>query len=176
MSIYKRVSIDMENHAPIVPNRLIHCCSTTQKYCSQLYNDLLAKNQTQSYYQDNNSNNQYSYTKDELVRDLFLWSVFLDMPEMAKTLLVHLKPRICAALIASARFKRYAKGSTSVDHTEKFKSQSLEFESYAALFIDKCYEYNGDLACELLLRQIPLFGNVTCVQVIYLSDIHACLI
>jgi hypothetical protein len=115
---------------------------------------------------NNNSNSEPSYPKDELLRDLFLWSIFMDMPEMGKIILVHLQSRICAALIASAIFKRYAKLSTTVDHKEKFHNQALEFETYAAQFIDKCYEYNERLACELLLREIPLFGHVSCIQVV----------
>jgi hypothetical protein len=114
---------------------------------------------------DQNKNNESSYSKDELLRDLFLWSVFMDMPEMSKIILLHLPSRICAALIASAIFKQYAKASTTVGHKEKFQDQAREFETYAGIFIDKCYEYNERLACELLLREIPLFGNVTCMQV-----------
>jgi hypothetical protein len=133
-----------------------------------------SNNDKPSYNQNDNNNDKSPYTKDELLRDLFLWSVLMDMPEIAKILLVHLQPRICAALIASTIFKGYAKASTAVDHKEKFKSQSREFETHAAMFTDKCYEYNGNLACELLLRQIPLFGNVTCMQVIYFEYIFDC--
>ena len=113
---------------------------------------------------DNTPDDQ-EYTKHHMIRDLFLWSVFMDMPEMAKVLLLHVRSRICAALIASAIFKKYAKLSQTVDMEKKFRTQSLEFGTYAAIFIDKCYEYNEKRACELLLRQIPLFGNVTCMQV-----------
>lgn len=106
-----------------------------------------------------------SLPKCRFLRDLFLWAVFLDMPEMAKVLLLHIQPRICAALIASAIYKNYAYRSTTVHLKEKYKLQSLEFETYAARCIDKCYGYNEALACELLLREIPLFGRVTCMQV-----------
>ena len=118
--------------------------------------------------QHNNENidqREKKYTKYHMLRDLFLWSVFMDMPEMAKSLLLHIRPRICAALIASALFKRYSKLSQSVDMKDKFCRQALEFEQYAAMSIDKCYEHNDKRACELLLRQIPLFGDVTCMQV-----------
>ncbi|CAF2738067.1 unnamed protein product [Rotaria sp. Silwood2] len=100
-----------------------------------------------------------------MFRDLFLWFVFMDMPEMAKVLLLRVQSRICAALIASAIFKTYSKLSQTVDLKSKFRTQSLEFETYAAAFIDTCYEYSKQRACELLLRQIPLFGNVTCMQI-----------
>ncbi|CAF1014905.1 unnamed protein product [Adineta ricciae] len=108
---------------------------------------------------------QNRYTKDQSLRDLFFLAVFMDMTEMAKTLLLHLPSRICGALIASTIFKRYAKLSSTVYLKNKFQDQALEFETYAAFCTDKCYEYDERIACELLLRQIPLFGNVTCMQV-----------
>jgi len=158
----RRVSIDMRNH-------VCTCCKPRKK---QKTNP--PANQDHQYYkqenqpldQNNNNNNEPSYPKDELFRDLFLWSIFMDMPEMGKTLLVHLQSRIGAALIASAIFKRYAKSSTTVDHKQKYQNQALEFETYAAEFIDKCYEYNDRLACELLLGEISLFGHVSCMQVV----------
>ncbi|CAF3454781.1 unnamed protein product [Rotaria sp. Silwood1] len=73
--------------------------------------------------------------------------------------------RICASLFASAIFKKYAEASTNPEYKEKLRTQALEFETYAAKFINRCYQYNERLACELLLREIPLFGHVTCMQV-----------
>lgn len=89
----------------------------------------------------------------------------MDMSDMAKVLLVHIRSRICASLLASAVFKKYSKLSPTVDMKDKFQIQALEFENYAAKSLDHCYEYNENHACELLLRQIPLFGNITCIQV-----------
>ncbi|CAF5073595.1 unnamed protein product, partial [Rotaria sp. Silwood1] len=84
--------------------------------------------------------------------------------------LLHVRYSICAALIASAVFKRYSKSSQTVYLKEKFLAQSSDFETYAAMIIDKCYEFSEECACELLLRQIPLFGNVTCMQVAISSE------
>ena len=116
---------------------------------------------------DENNHHQPTtdYTKQHILRDLFLWSIFLDMPDMAKVLLIHLRSRICASLIASALFKTYSKLASTIDMREKFTKQALDFEIYAAMSLDKCYEYNEKRTCELLLRQIPLWGNATCVQV-----------
>jgi hypothetical protein len=108
---------------------------------------------------------QKIYSEQEMLRDLFLWSVFMDLPQMAKVLLTHLRPRICAALIASAIFKHYAKRSTNIDLKQKMEGQAYDFELYAARCVDQCYNYNEATSCELLLRQIPLFGKVTCMQV-----------
>ncbi|CAF0952112.1 unnamed protein product, partial [Didymodactylos carnosus] len=108
---------------------------------------------------------QRDYTQQEMFRDLFIWSVFMNFPKMAKVFLSYLEPRICASLIASKVFKKCSEEVTDIDLKQKFELQALEFEIYAAKCVDTCYEHSKDLACELLLRQIPLFGNVTCMQV-----------
>ncbi|CAF3987348.1 unnamed protein product, partial [Rotaria sp. Silwood2] len=149
-SFRNRIKIDLHN-------RVSHCCGS-HGHLDEDHELNVIQNVTKVYPTENN------YTKHELLRDLFLWSIFMDMPEMAKVFLFHIRPRICAALIASAVFKKYSKFSPTVDMKDKFQTQALEFETYAAIFTDKCYEYNERRACELLLRQIPLFGNVTCMQ------------
>ncbi|CAF2563697.1 unnamed protein product [Rotaria sp. Silwood2] len=146
----KRVGIDMKNHVCV---------------CCQCINVRTRPSENYKHSLFNQNCNASLYTNDELFRDLFLWSIFMNMPEMGKIFLLHLQPRICAALIASAIFKRYATGSINLNYKGKFQNQALEFETYAAVFTNKCYEYNQNLACELLLRQILLFGNITCMQV-----------
>ena len=146
--LQNRILIDMTNH-------VCTCC----KSCG------MEEDEYESKPDGDRTPVSQEYTKHEMIRDLFLWSVFMDMPEMAKVLLLHLRSRTCAALIASAIFKRYSKLSQTIDMKERFRAQSLEFGTYAAVCIDKCYEYNKKRACELLLREIPLFGNVTCMQV-----------
>lgn len=141
-----RVQIDLTNH-------VCTCCRRT-------------KVDEENPNGDNDHNQSMDqYTKQHILRDLFLWSIFLDMPDMAKVLLLHLRSRICAALIASALFKSYSKLASTIDLKDKFTRQSLDFEIYAATSLDKCYEYNEKRTCELLLREIPLWGHATCIQV-----------
>ncbi|CAF0984122.1 unnamed protein product [Adineta steineri] len=154
----KRIYIDLTNH-------VCSCCSSATKYRVSKNNQVYpySNNDTQSKGQQNNT--EYLLEKNKLLRDLFLWSVFMDMPEMAKILLIHQQSRICAALIASAIFKQYSKLSLTVNLKEKFQNQADDFGKYAADFINDCYKYNERSACELLLRQVPLFGNITCMQI-----------
>ncbi|CAF3424141.1 unnamed protein product [Rotaria sp. Silwood1] len=148
-NIKNRIQIDLKNH-------VCTCCGSHEH---------VENNNNERNDQANNK-----YTKHHVLRDFFLLSVFMDMPELAKILLLHVRSRICAALIASAVFKRYSKSSQTVYLKEKFLAQSSDFETYAAMIIDKCYEFSEECACELLLRQIPLFGNVTCMQVAISSE------
>ncbi|CAF3258135.1 unnamed protein product [Rotaria sp. Silwood2] len=151
-----RIQIDLSNH-------VCSCCGS-HGHVEDDYGQNVNNNNINNYQANN------KYTKHHMLRDLFLWSVLMDMPDMAKVLLLHVRSRICAALIASAIFKKYSTSSEIVDIKDKFRIQSLEFETYAAMCINKCYEYNEKRACELLLRQIPLFGNITCMQVAISSE------
>lgn len=107
----------------------------------------------------------HNYSQQEMLRDLFLWSVFMDLSSMAKVLLVHLRERIGAALIAAKIFKGYSNETPITDVRNRLHRQAMEFESYSARCLDICYETNETLACQLVFREMPLFGNVTCMQV-----------
>ncbi|CAF0929325.1 unnamed protein product [Adineta steineri] len=162
----KRICIDLTN-------RVCGCCSSPQ--VSRKDNKDTQSQDPQNDNKDAQSQDQQSDKEDllgknKLIRDLFLFSVFMDMPEMAKILLIHQQSRICAALIASAIFKRYSKKSLTVNLKEKFQIQADDFGKYAADFINDCYKYNERSACELLLRQVPLFGNITCMQIAISSE------
>lgn len=91
--------------------------------------------------------------------------------EIAQVLLVHLRPRICASLIGSAVLKSYAKTAANIDLKNNYLAQAENLERYASICIDKCFSHNESTACTLLLRQIPLFGNITCMQVSLNDDI-----
>ncbi|CAF1475583.1 unnamed protein product, partial [Adineta steineri] len=106
-----------------------------------------------------------NYSQQEMLRDLLLWSVFMDLSTMTKIILVHMKERICASLIAAKIFKTYSKETPIIDLKDRLNKQVAEFETYSAKCVNICYEINETLTCELLMREIPLFGNVTCMQV-----------
>ncbi|CAF3716629.1 unnamed protein product [Adineta steineri] len=159
----KRICIDLTNH-------VCSCCITAIDLCTSKSNRVSSEHSNDTQPQDQQNETKNLLEKNKLLRDLFLFSVFMDMPEMAKILLIHQQSRICAALIASAIFKRYSKKSITFDLKEKFQIQADDFGKYAADFINDCYKYNKRSACELLLRQIPLFGNITCMQIAISSE------
>ncbi|CAF1153400.1 unnamed protein product [Adineta steineri] len=159
----KRICIDLTNH-------VCSCCITAIDLSPSNSNRVSSEHINDTQPQDQQNETKNLLEKNKLLRDLFLWSIFMDMPEMTKILLIHQQSRICAALIASAIFKRYSKLSLTVNLKEKFQIQADDFGKYAADFINDCYKYNERSACELLLRQIPLFGNVTCMQIAISSE------
>jgi hypothetical protein len=108
---------------------------------------------------------QKPYGKQEMLRDLFLWSVYVGYDEIAFVLLLRIKSRIGAALLATNMARRLSSIADTLDKRTKYANQANKYEKYASECIDACHRYNEGRACHLLLREIPLFGNVTCMQV-----------
>ena len=100
-----------------------------------------------------------------MLRDLLLWAVLTDRIDMAKVLILHIRPRISAALVCAAILKNRAHRTPASDRRHLYQQQADDFEIYATKCIDACYMRSERKACELLIREIPLFGNITCVQV-----------
>jgi hypothetical protein len=100
-----------------------------------------------------------------MLRDLLYWSIFTDRIDMAKILLLHLQTRICAALSCAAILRNRANAATISDQGDFYRQQATDFEMYATDCINACYSTSERKACELLIRQQPLFGKITCMQV-----------
>lgn len=106
----------------------------------------------------------------KIIRDLFFWAILVNYIDMAKALLAHINHRICAALIARKILSNYEDKYILYDDKKTEYIQSMDyFEDYAIECLKLCYKNNPNKACELILRQCDLFGNVTCLQV---SNIH----
>jgi hypothetical protein len=100
-----------------------------------------------------------------MLRDLLYWSIFTDRIDMAKVLLLHIRTRICAALTCAAILRNLASEATTGDQGHRYKQQAKDFEMYATDCINACYSKSERKACELLIREQPLFGEITCMQV-----------
>ena len=100
-----------------------------------------------------------------MLRDLLLWSLITDRIDMAKVFLLHIKPRICAALLCVAVLRNYVYDTKTIENRHMYEQKAEEFEIYAADCVDQCFKKNERRACELLIREIPLFGNISCMQV-----------
>ena len=98
-------------------------------------------------------------------RDLFLWSVLTNRMDMSKVLLSHIQTRICAALIASKVMKTYQTYAHDTESKDQFSAQASYFEDYANECLKCCYNGDEDIACEIAIRRINLFGAVSCLQV-----------
>jgi len=102
---------------------------------------------------------------DYIMRDLFIWSILMNYTEMSKVLLSHMKYRICPALIATKILKKYHEKAPYGNLKDKYLESANDFEQYAINCLDKCDDYDVDLACEIILQRNELYGYVTCLQV-----------
>lgn len=107
-----------------------------------------------------------TFEKQEMLRDLFLWSVYVGYADIAFVLLLQLKSRIGAALLATNMARRLSLQTDNLDVRHKYNEQARAYEIYASKCIEACHGFNERLACQLLVRELPLFGNITCMQVI----------
>ena len=100
-----------------------------------------------------------------MLRDLLCWSIFTDRIDMAKVLLLHIRSRICAALSCVAILRNRANKATTSDKSHLYNQHAMALEIYATDCINVCYSRSERKACELLIREVPLFGKITCMQV-----------
>lgn len=115
--------------------------------------------------EDKEPSSKYSI-ENKTFRDLFIWTILMNYIDMAKVLLAHLNHRICAALIARKILKSYRDKYAVFDDTKTEYTRSMDyFEDYAIDCLTLCYKNNPNMACELVLRQSDMFGNVTCLEV-----------
>ena len=105
------------------------------------------------------------FEKQEMLRDLFLWSVYTHNVDIAFVLLLQLESRIGAALVAAAMAERLSFAAPYAGIRNKYNGHRIAYEEYATACINACYRRNERLACQLLLRESRLFGNITCMQV-----------
>jgi hypothetical protein len=99
-------------------------------------------------------------------RDLFIWAILMNYIDMAKMLLSHINHRLCAALIARKILKSFRDHyAIYSDKKAEYTKSMNDFEDYAIECVKLCYKNNPHKACELVLRQSEIFGNLTCLQV-----------
>jgi hypothetical protein len=108
---------------------------------------------------------QKPFDKQEMLRDIFLWSVYEGYIDIAFVVLLQLKSRISAALVAAGMAHHLSFIGHNPQLRNTYKEHRAAYESYATACIDACYECSERRAGQLLLREIPLFGNITCMQV-----------
>ena len=105
------------------------------------------------------------YTTEEMVRDLFLWSVYMGFDDIAFVLLLQIKLRTGAALLAAGIAKRVSLLTNRLDVRHMFKQQALAYEIYATKCIEACYECNEECSWKMLLLPRSLYGDATYMQV-----------
>lgn len=117
-----------------------------------------------------------SFSSQEMLRELFLWSVHAGYADIAFVLLLQIESRMSAALIAAGMAQRLSLFASTLDIRHTYIEQAKKYEAYATDCINACYKYHERRACQLLLRENPFFGNVTCMQVSQIGFFLRCTI
>ncbi|CAF0854764.1 unnamed protein product [Adineta steineri] len=105
-----------------------------------------------------------------IYRDLFLWCVLTHRLDMARIFINQMKTRICSALIASKILKSLLQYAPDHDLQDKLNLEADDFEMYAIECVRSSYLYDREQACELVMRRINLYGEVTCLQMAIAAD------
>ncbi|CAF1365347.1 unnamed protein product, partial [Rotaria sordida] len=105
-----------------------------------------------------------------IYRDIFLWCILTYRLAIAKIILGQMKTRICSALIASKILKSLTYYAPDHGSKERLHSEANVFETYAIEFVRCSYVYNKQQTCELIIRQINLYGDITCLQMAIAGD------
>ncbi|CAF4975808.1 unnamed protein product [Rotaria sp. Silwood1] len=103
------------------------------------------------------------FSSQHMLRELFLWSVYVGYADVAFVLLLQIESRMSAALIAAGMTQHLSLSASTLDVRHIYIEQAKKYEVYATDCINACYAHNERLACQLLLRENPLFGNVTSI-------------
>ncbi|CAF2149365.1 unnamed protein product [Rotaria magnacalcarata] len=112
-----------------------------------------------------------NFEQQAMFRDIFFWSVYAGNVNIALILLLYLKSRIGAALIAARMAQHLSLTGNNPYTRNTYGEHRVIYEEYARACIDACYQRDKQRACQLLLREIPLYGNMTCAQVAIASEI-----
>ena len=105
-----------------------------------------------------------------IYRDLFLWCVLTHRLAMARIFLGQMKTRVCSALIASKILKSLSNYAPDRESKRQLRAEADEFETHAIEFVRFSYSYNKQQTCELIMRQVDLYGGVTCLQMAITAD------
>ncbi|CAF0865587.1 unnamed protein product [Didymodactylos carnosus] len=103
-------------------------------------------------------------------RDLFLWSILTHRIEMAKLFLKHMRTRICASLIASKIIRTIVQREYDQAIRHEYEQEANYFESFAIECLTCCYNNDKAYACELVIREVHMYGGVTCLQIAVAAD------
>ncbi|KAK6180329.1 hypothetical protein SNE40_012504 [Patella caerulea] len=107
---------------------------------------------------------------DHPIQDLFIWSILMNRQELAKLFWVELDEPIAAALFANGLYKGLKMISVDTEISQILQQNADEFENLAIGVLNSCYEKDENKAQDLLIRELPNWGETTCVLMAVQSD------
>ncbi|XP_011674872.2 transient receptor potential cation channel subfamily M member 2 [Strongylocentrotus purpuratus] len=96
-------------------------------------------------------------------RELFLWAVLQDRQETARLFWDEGKAWIGGALVASKIMRAMQKLETEPQRLANLEEHQREYEKLAVGVLDHCYREDRRRTSLLLIREMPEWGNVSCL-------------
>ncbi|CAF3942716.1 unnamed protein product [Rotaria sp. Silwood1] len=103
--------------------------------------------------------------KQEILRDLLLWSVYTGRSDTAVVILLYIQERIGAALLAAALAIRISSSAKEINKRKVFSDHAKEYEKYATNCINACHKRNEERTSHILLSKKKIYGDATYMQV-----------
>ncbi|KAL3875816.1 hypothetical protein ACJMK2_033731, partial [Sinanodonta woodiana] len=115
-------------------------------------------------------------------KDLFLWAILFNRREMAKMLWKKSINQIAGALVACALLKGLAAEAADEEELElnaKLQEHSQKYEDFATDVLGECYSKNSQLARQLVVRRLTMYGDTTLFTLAGANDLmkfmgHTC--
>ncbi|XP_041467806.1 transient receptor potential cation channel subfamily M member 5-like [Lytechinus variegatus] len=96
-------------------------------------------------------------------RELFLWAVLQDRQETARLFWEEGKAWIGGALVASRIMRAMQRLETEPQRLANLEEHQREYEKLAVGVLDHCYREDRRRTSLLLIREMPEWGNVSCL-------------
>ncbi|XP_025081227.1 transient receptor potential cation channel subfamily M member 2-like isoform X2 [Pomacea canaliculata] len=103
-------------------------------------------------------------------QELFIWAVLMNRQEMAKLFWREGNESTAAALTANSLLKAMNRYTDDTDLLQRLQRNADEFEDLAIGVLNKCYSVNEHRGQDLLIREMPNWGNATCVLIALQAD------
>ncbi|KAK3595122.1 hypothetical protein CHS0354_002375 [Potamilus streckersoni] len=115
-------------------------------------------------------------------KELFLWAILFNRREMAKMLWKMSRNQIAGALVACALLKGLADRAADEEELElnaKLQEHSQKYEDFATDVLGECYSKNSQLARQLVVRRLTIYGDTTLFTLAEANDLmkfmgHTC--
>uniref|UniRef100_A0A3P8XKB6 Transient receptor potential cation channel, subfamily M, member 4a n=1 Tax=Esox lucius TaxID=8010 RepID=A0A3P8XKB6_ESOLU len=114
-----------------------------------------------------------TYKKDECQypwASLFIWAVLQNRSEMAVYFWEMAGESVLGALAACKILRELSKLESETETKLSMKELAQKFENLAHDVFSECYQGNESWACTLLIKQSPMWGEATCLQMATAAD------
>ncbi|KAF8566666.1 hypothetical protein P879_03161 [Paragonimus westermani] len=95
---------------------------------------------------------------------LFIWALLTERNDAATFFWTQTQEPLGAALMAACLLRRYARFADSVVNREELIEFSNTYEEKAHGLLSECYSQDPENTAEILVRERPLFGQVSCIM------------